>query len=367
MTLIEFDFPREVLDMNESGQGYRKLVNTKEELQNYWKGKNGISNAYVTQYGYRATTPPKHHRCDYTTPIIRHFVMDFDCKDFSSAKKNEIDIDNVLEQVRNLHTHLLDASIQHGVWFSGGGFHCWVKLQEPHIPSSPSHLSAIREAGMKVVNGWINTLKLFSCDPTVPFNTSGMIRIPNSYNSKRGLWSIPLSTEELFEKEGMELLALATNARKGYKMYGDVGITLDVRRKPSSNSPTFDSSTPAIDLPTSNFGTIKILPCLNAAACQVGSNPTHVARKELVIYLGQRLRNFFPWESTTEEQRNKHIEQICEFINTLQWEDYNEGVTRYQVRSILSKPYMQTCKRLYNTEGLCMGKCQLWDGTGGIR
>ena len=39
---------------------------------------------YFTAYGYSETQAPKHHRVDYNTPKIHHFVMDFDYKDFKN-------------------------------------------------------------------------------------------------------------------------------------------------------------------------------------------------------------------------------------------------------------------------------------------
>ena len=87
---LTFDFPREVLELStEKGKGFRKLVSTNNDFEKYWQGKNGVSNAYMTVYGYRATTPPYHKRVDLQTPIIRHFVLDFDPKDFKARGRGD--------------------------------------------------------------------------------------------------------------------------------------------------------------------------------------------------------------------------------------------------------------------------------------
>ena len=61
--------------------------------------------------------------------------------------------------------------------------------------------------------------------------------------------------------------------------------------------------------------------------------------------------------------REKHILTLHNFIETLQWADYNPGVTEYQLRSIVETGYMERCESLIG-KGLCIGRCQLWDGTG---
>ena len=110
---------------------------------------------------------------------------------------------------------------------------------------------------------------------------------------------------------------------------------------------------------------VRILPCLVEAACQVGSNPPHDARTSLVIYLASRLRNFLPVERATQEMREAHAESISRYIATLQWADYDENITRYHVRNIVDKGYQKHCASL-EAGGLCLGRCQLWDGTGNL-
>lgn len=125
---IELDFPREVLEIGSNGQkGGRYCVRDWAELERYWKGKNGSGNVYFTAYGYRATQQPRNKRVDYNTPIIRHFVMDFDYKDFKQ-RGADVEFSYMHEQVKRLHRYLLSEDITHFVWFSGGGFHIWVPL-----------------------------------------------------------------------------------------------------------------------------------------------------------------------------------------------------------------------------------------------
>ena len=361
---ITFDFPREVMELStEKGRGFRKLVRSNDDLESYWAGKNGVSNAFMTVYGYRGTQQPHNRRVDLMTPIVRHFVMDFDPKNFREKSRPNVDIDRALEQTLRLHYHLLEQDIMHSIWYSGGGFHVWVNLDKAYIPGSAEHLSAIKYAGMQVVNDWVKELDLFCSDPAVPFDTSGMIRIPNSYNAKRGLWSIPMNTADM--EEGMHhIMQKALDSAQGMISYGNSGLTLEVK-KAKDKAQIFDAKSKPIDLPTIDMNGIAILPCLNSAACRVGSNPSHDARVQLVKYLSKRLRHFINVERISKQKIEEHTEIIVDFIRSLDWADFDERTTRYQVSTIVGVEYPQTCSMLWK-KGMCLGKCKYWDKSGAI-
>ncbi len=362
---ITFDFPREVMELStEQGKGFRKIVRNDFDLEKYWAGKNGVSNAFMTVYGYRGTIQPHNNRVDLLTPIVRHFVMDFDPKNFREKNRPNVNPELALEQTKRLHDFLIQKDIMHSIWYSGGGFHVWVGLDKAYVPGSGNHLSAIKDAGMTVVNEWIRDLNLFCSDPAVPFDTSGMIRIPNSYNAKRGLWSIPLSSIDI--EKGLEhIMSKAIDAQSGMISYGNQGLELNIKEV-DKNSQIFNPKSKPIDLPTVSMDGVIILPCLNSAACRIGSNPSHDARVQLVKYLSKRLRNFIPVEKISAKQIEEHKEIIVNYISSLQWADFNEDTTRYQIGTIIGTEYPQTCEMLYK-KGMCLGKCKYWDKTGVIK
>lgn len=360
---LKLDYPREVLELStEKGRGFRKMVNSKDQFEKYWAGKNGVSNAYMTVYGYRATQEPHHRRVNLYTPIIRHFVMDFDAIDFRNRAPTPPE--RPWEQALRLHHYLKEQNIRHGVWFSGGGYHIWVALSETYTPSDGPHLSAIKEAGLQLISDWVKDMDLFCCDPMVPFDTSGLIRIPNSYNAKRGFWSIPLTTEDM-EMGYQHIMKEAIKSKSGYTEYGENGIELVVR-KVTERAQIFSPQDKVLDLPVVRMNGVIVLPCLNQAACQVGGNPSHDARVQLVKYLAKRKRNFMDVERFSKEELEEHAEEIVQYIMGLKWADQDEGVTRYQVSTIVFKDYPQTCSMLYK-KGMCLGKCRYWDKTGAIQ
>ncbi|MAK82720.1 hypothetical protein [Phenylobacterium sp.] len=354
MNPLHFDFPKEV-------GLFRKIVHDNAGFERYWKSLENAQCAYMSVYGFRAVKP-NGRRAEYNTAIIKNFVLDFDKKYRKGSNMVEVDGDEVVEQVRRLHAHLLEENISHGVWFSGNGFHIWIALEKTHLPSSGTQVSHIKAAGKKVINEWKKNMELYCMDPTVPFDTARMIRVPNSYNAKQhvGRWSIPLESEELLTLSWDDICELAREPRNTAFYYGEKGVHLPVKKVRETQ---FKVTGDPVDFETVSMGRIKILPCLMEAACQVGSNPPHISRASLAIYLASRLRNFLPVQRTTVQMREKHVHTLHDFIKTLQWADYDPGVTEYQIRSIVDGGYMERCESLIG-KGLCVGRCQLWDGTG---
>ena len=364
MTFIGLDFPREVLEIGFDGQkGFRRVVKNETELEGYWKGKNGSGNVYFTAYGYRSRTPPKNHRVDYNTPIIRHFVCDFDCKNFRD-RGNEVPFDEMHSQVKKLHLYLKSNNKKHFVWFSGGGFHFWIPLSKTHTPSNGYDIALVKEAGRFLLSEWHRSLNLYCNDPTVAFDTAGMIRIPNSYNSKRGCWSLPLTSDEIMECVYEEYIDISQEPRSGFIQHGEEEIKLTIRKK-SKQFKKRDYTD--IDLPELSTDNMLILPCLAQAAMGEG-NPTHKARVHLASYLASRLRWFFPPDTVEDKEKKEHAQKIVKIISEQNWIDFEEDVTTKQVHSIMfgsgtNGGYLPaTCRTLIH-DGLCTGRCRYYDGT----
>jgi len=360
MAFVPLDYPREVLELSSNGdKGWRRIVKNADELESYWRGKNGSGNVYFTAYGYTETQAPKHHRVDYNTPLIHHFVMDFDCKDFNN-RGTEVSFDVPHNEVKRLHQFLMSENILHYVWFSGGGFHVWIPLSESLTPKSGSEVSRIKSSGRELIKQWQNKIGVLNCnDPTVMFDTSGMIRIPNSYNAKRGVWSFPLTSEEIMNFTFDDFMTKGMESHTGYIQHGEIKLTMKIIENKFSQNFNLKS----VELPTVSLNDIHILPCLSQAAMG-GGNPTHRARYHFASYLADRFRMFFPAWRVPNEEKEKHILSIVSICEQQEWVDYSYAKTEEQVRSIVMTGYSHaTCATLYN-EGFCMGKCKYYDKTG---
>jgi len=339
--------------------GWRRMVKDASELEQYWRGKNGCSNVYMTAYGYNETAPPRHHRVNYNSPRIHHFVMDFDCKDFKN-RGADVAFNIPHEEVRALHRMLMEDNTLHYVWFTGGGFHVWVRLDNTLEPSTGNELSRIKYSGRLLIEEWERRVGDLRCnDPTVAFDTSGMIRIPNSYNSRRECWSIPLTSQEILDFSFDDLMDKAMEPHHGYVQLGSEPLRFRIAPRPFANMANLEP----VNIPEVSFKDIHILPCLSQAAMG-GGNPTHRARLHFASYLADRLRMFFRAERVPQEDKDRHKVIIADICAKQEWVDYNPDITGNQVASIVDGGYPHpTCSTLY-TEGFCVGKCKYYDGTG---
>lgn len=347
-------FPREV-DMRK-----RKVVHSMEELQQYVEATNGGDNLTTTVYGFR-DLKPSGHRGEYSTAIIPHFVIDMD---YERAMKDGVSArdagERTLVEVNMIHQHLLSNDWKHAMFFTGGGVHIWVNLDQTYHPKG-SEMSDILVAGRRMIDSWVKQWDLSTLDPVVSFRPDRHIRIPNTYNFKRGVWGMPISSEDL--KGGWrDMVKRAQTPHGGMIAYGGTGLVLDVKER-DPNQP-FEAEPVSIDM--EKIGSLYVLPCLANAACEKGSNPPHEARVYLMMYLQDRLRSFARPPSSSNVSHQSITDSIVGFIRDLEWSDWNEEVTRVQVGHGVNRRYMSpSCRTLYE-KGYCLGRCPVYDGSGGI-
>jgi hypothetical protein len=184
-------YPREV-DMR-----VRRVIHSKKDFQRYINNTNGKANMTVTVYPFKELKPGG-NRCEYTTAIIPHFVVDLDKgRAIEQLQMTEEEAgQRCTEDTLRLSNYLAKKGWKHSVFFSGGGYHIWVLLDRVYdLP--PDQLSELLFSGRVVVNKWVKDMGLISLDPVVSFRPDRHIRVPNTYNVKRGLWSIPVSEKML--------------------------------------------------------------------------------------------------------------------------------------------------------------------------
>ena len=184
-------------------------------------------------------------------------------------------------------------------------------------------MARIKEGGRKYISKLHKKLNLSCNDPTVAFDTAGMIRIPNSYNVK------------------IEL--------------------------PNRKSPFKKEVRIVQDLPDAVLNDIIVLPCLAQGALGEG-NPTHKARFHLTSYLAARLRWFYPPESVEDNIKSEHVEKIVNIISEQKWVDYNSHITKQQVENIVfggdsNTGYCAATCATLEYDGLCVGRCRYYDGS----
>jgi len=346
----------------------RRVVKNKDQLQKYVKATNGKDNITTTVYGFR-DLKPKGNRCEYNTAIIPHFVVDLD-------KDRLTDMDDLeagqqcAEEAWRLSAHLLTNGWRHAVWFTGGGFHIWVNLdQEYDLP--PKELNDLLVSGRSLISKWVGDMDLQTLDPVVSFRPDRHIRIPNSFNFKRKVWSIPLSMGTLSQGWDLVVQLAQKPATFGMFVMGEKGMPLEIIERDPNNPfgpqgaftrQEFDAD--AVEVEMKRIGNIPMLPCLAEAACEVGSNPPHLPRVYLMMYLLDFFGQFSRPPSNSPIPIDDRINQAHAFISGLHWSDYKPDITHKYLKHGAERQYQTpTCPTLYR-EGMCIGKCPFYDEKG---
>ena len=347
----------------------RKVVKNKSQLQRYITQMNGKENITTTVYGFRELKPAG-NRCEYTTAIVPHFVMDLDAGRAESVlgmSPNEAG-ERCVRDTRELVNMLMKGGWKHATWFTGGGFHVWVALDQTHeLP--PEEMADFLFSGRSMVNKWVRDMDLVTLDPVVSFRPDRHIRIPNSFNFKRNVWSVPMTPGTM--SQGWDFIQMyATKPMPGMLLMGDKGMHITiVKRDPGNpfsatavNHEKFDAED--IEIEMGRVGSIPMLPCLAAGACEPGSNPPHTHRAYLMMYLLDFFRRFARPPSSSDVSDREAISKAHGVIASIGWADYKKEVTQKMLTHGASRHYQTpTCRTLYR-EGLCVGKCPYYDDKG---
>jgi len=360
-------FPREI-DMRT-----RKVITTRKQLEHYIKTTNGKGNLTTTVYGFRGLKP-KGNRCEYNTAIIPHFVMDFDADQGVRVHgMDEADAKDVCcREVLALSRYFNRCRYQHAIWFTGGGFHIWTKLDNEYV-LPPEKMADLLFSGRMKVNEWVKQYNLRTLDPVVSFRPDRHIRIPNTFNFKRQIWGIPVTHEDL-EGGWEHITSMAQEPKPGMHLYEGEGMPLEIVERDSVdmfkgryNSDTKQFEMEDIEVDIERINNIPMLPCLAQAACENGSNPPHKPRSYLMMYLMDYFRNFARPPRESKVSNSIVLTKTHAFIRSLEWSDYSPTETMKYLNHGIDRYYMTpTCPTIYH-EGLCVGKCPYYDEKGGSK
>jgi hypothetical protein len=161
-----------------------------ERAQRLVRTLNGRVNVYRSIYNFW-------ERPSYDKAFIDKIFFDFD-KDGNGTE---------LKDTRKLHSYLIDNQITHAIYFSGRGFHLFVKTKS--LASWE-----IQNPVMAIKNAWnrISQEAKVNPDPATK-DILRIARLPNSLNMKSGLFCIPLSYNDIESLEREEIEKLAERQR----------------------------------------------------------------------------------------------------------------------------------------------------------
>jgi len=293
-------FPREIGIPNplQKNSFYRREINNSRELHRYLTVMMGSNKGvYVSLY-------------DTNVEItIDKFVFDIDCK---------TNLNKALEDTILLVDRLKKKNIPCSVIFSGSkGFHVYGLLKPKKLSRDIAtyylaHLQRDLSKGIETVDGHlIGDLRR-------------MIRVPNTMNDNHYCAPLPTNFQKMTPEE---ILNYSTRVRTR-TLHFTHGILKSIPELVDINfSQRISNEAQSIALQDtiSSVPDIEILkelirPCVFEAVTK--PNPPHIVRLDLVSEL-----MFLGFSE----------DQVLEIIKDLDWEDFDERATKYQIKKIFEK------------------------------
>jgi hypothetical protein len=281
---------------------YGNVVNTWEELTRYVALYNGLEDVYVCLY-------------DTSTTIDKIFF------DVDSPS-----IEKAFDAVKKLVDRLEKLNIPHIPVFSGKkGFHIYIPIKPWKPPNIETAKAVLRDIQTCLAGD------IREADKHVFGDIRRKVRFPNSLNTYN--YASPLPND--FTAWGLS--KVIDWAKKPREVDYDVK-PVDLEMLTDVDVQHYNhSSQPPTSTYTAPISVVSILRLLRTCVAEVLLNdkePPHMVRVEMVSEL--------MWLGFNEDQ-------VVGFIRMLQWNDFDEKITRYQVHQIFSRRYKPvTCANLKN-------------------
>jgi hypothetical protein len=198
-----------------------------------------------------------------------------------------------------------------------------------------------------------------------------LVRIPNTFNPKRGRWSVCIDADEFSSNPDTFVIPKKPNALSfslcPFLTAIDRAERFDLVRWVHDNpEPTKAAETHrngnlilAIDKSV-GMGDIPIPPCISDATQR--ENPNHYSRIALVQHLSEEMRWFSDPSSLSDTDWKTIEDSIFAYIKGLNWRDFNPSKTILGIRSNMKYKQSPTCRAL-KSRGMCSGVCWRYDGT----
>lgn len=256
----------------------------------------------------------------------------------------DLDQDTAYDDMLKLYSYAKQKELAFRVIFSGKGFHFYFIVNE-----NSNTIDDVKAFQLKL----IQELSL-NVDPTNIGNAAGMIRIPGSFNLRRGKWCISLRENELSSHEKIKELANKQRKQiyiiKGNKLELDHFQTIEPFIENKLNSDFILS-----DIETDY---LMVIPCLRMNMIQ-GKKISHQEKIFLVQYLSELYRGGIPLNQLSELQKKELIDKIVSFFEPI-IKNFKRYKTKYYVEYIVRKyDNSPSCEKLKSL-GFCVGNVNCW-------
>tara|TARA_B110000858_G_scaffold198533_1_gene266387 strand:+ start:4156 stop:5142 length:987 start_codon:yes stop_codon:yes gene_type:complete len=328
MSLI--DFPRQI--------GLKRTrCFSRTDFETYITRFNGKTDIYTSLYSFDDPY-------DYDTVVIDRAWWDFDMTE-------EFDMETVKQDVATL-IRRLDGDVR--LVATGRGFHVHqIFKRAVRGREWALHLDRYEREmadGLKSLDGVGYPEKL--------------TRVSMTFNRKRGRWAVPIPAGSF------------SNSPQDYKIPNAPDRTMKVidpfvgtiNYEECFDLVIWNADNPFREKPTeggymtvmvgSHEGEVNLPTCLNRAIRV--SNPAHHVRVALVQHMAQQLRWFADPTELPHEEKMAIAQTICEFIISLEWQDYNHAITSKYVRGMMDYKNAPS-PAWFRKHNLCTGGCWYCD------
>jgi len=309
-------FPREI--------GLRRTpCENENDFNTYIEKINGKASCYTSLYSFERRDEYRSWKYDVESVVMDRAWWDFDMLEGGTMEDVKKDVCSLLSR--------LSGDVR--LVFTGRGFHVHQFFDEPIKGTAiAKHLERYqkdRAKGLKTLDGVGFPQKL--------------TRIPDTYNPKRGRWSVNIDTDSFMVNplsynipaEPQKHLTHLDPFRGKAPEQG-----FNIRRWIANNPVLETVSVGEFNGEIGSAGQIPIPPCLEKGMRQ--ENPKHTVRIALVQHLAENLRWFAHPSTLTQEQKTQSVESIVSFISKLGWRDFNEHTSRFHVNSIIDYEHVPT-------------------------
>lgn len=289
----------------------RQACTNFSDFQDYIHNLNGKSNLYTSLYSFDDLK-------DYDSVIIDRAWWDFDTTE-------EYDMETVKKDVASLIARL-EGEVR--LVATGRGFHVHQMFKRPVRGRQWAlHLDRYQREmadGLSSLDGVGYPEKL--------------TRVPNTYNATRGRWCVVVDPMRfLVDPLNFPIPKRPCSTQSALDPFlgeYDIESCFDLVMW-NANNPYEDrvSNNETGTVKVGNHGGEVALPTCLDRAIRV-SNPPHHVRVALVQEMSRQLRWYADPRDLDESEKTEIANQICDFIATLGWTDYNVYTTRKYVHGM---------------------------------
>lgn len=322
----------------------RRLCHSQEEYDSYVSKVNGKASCYTSLYNFERVDSVRTWKPDLESVIIDRAWWDFDMLEGGTLDQVKLDVAKLLTR--------LEGDVR--LVFTGRGFHVHQFFDKKVFGTSMvKHIDRYQRKmskGLETLDGVGHPQKL--------------TRIPDTYNTTRRRWAVNVDKDAFMANPLSYMIPAKPDPKlskndpfTGEKPNSSFSIVKWVANNPIqltvTNQLVFDG-----EIGTMNQ--IPIPPCLDGATKV--DNPRHEVRLALVQHLAENLRWFAPVETVSQSDKKIMVESIVDYLETLNWRDFNRNTSKFHVESIINYDNAPSCSWI-QARGLCVGSCWRNDGT----